>query len=109
MIYFTSDLHLGHQNALRLCHRPCLLYTSRYYQTLTIGASGVVYGFFGAIIALGLILGGPFMSLLESSIYIIVINLIYTFVDRNISKTGHIGGLIGGILAIVMILALHIA
>ena len=83
--------------------------SSRYYQTLTIGASGVVYGFFGAIIALGLILGGPFMSLLESSIYIIVINLIYTFVDRNISKTGHIGGLIGGILAIVMILALHIA
>ncbi len=22
MIYFTSDLHLGHQNALRLCNRP---------------------------------------------------------------------------------------
>lgn len=83
--------------------------SQRYYHTLTIGASGVVFGFFGAIVALGLILGGPFMDLFESSILIIVINLVYTFVDRRISKTGHIGGLIGGILAIVMILAMHIA
>ena len=22
MIYFTSDLHLGHENVIRLCHRP---------------------------------------------------------------------------------------
>ena len=82
--------------------------SSRYYQTLTIGASGVVFGFFGAIIALGYILGGPFMSVLNDFAFVIIINLIYTFMDRRISKTGHIGGLIGGIVAMVLILALHI-
>lgn len=82
--------------------------SSRYYQTLTIGASGVVFGFFGAIIVLGYVLGGPFMSVLENFALVIVINLVYTFIDRHISKTGHIGGLIGGIVAMVMILALHI-
>lgn len=82
--------------------------SSRYYQTLTIGASGVVFGFFGAIIALGYILGGPFMSILNDFAFVIIINLIYTFMDRRISKTGHIGGLIGGIVAMVLILALHI-
>ena len=48
------------------------------------------------------------MSVLENFTLVIVINLVYTFIDRRISKTGHIGGLIGGIVAIVMILALHI-
>lgn len=82
--------------------------SSRYYDTLTIGASGVVFGFFGAIIVLGYVVGGPFMSVLENFTMIIVINLVYTFIDSRISKTGHIGGLIGGILAMVMMLALHI-
>lgn len=82
--------------------------SSRYYNTLTIGASGVVFGFFGAIIVLGYVLGGPFMTVLENSALVIGINIVYTFFDSRISKTGHIGGLIGGIVAMVMILALHI-
>ena len=32
----------------------------------------------------------------------------YTLFDRQISKTGHLGGLIGGIVAIVILLALRI-
>ncbi len=48
------------------------------------------------------------MSLLESFAYVILINLAYTLFDRQISKTGHLGGLIGGIVAIVILLALRI-
>ncbi len=48
------------------------------------------------------------MSVLNDFAFVIIINLIYTFMDRRISKTGHIGGLIGGIVAMVLILALHI-
>lgn len=90
-----------------LCYSASQI-SSRYYYTMTIGASGVVYGFFGAIIALGYLVGGPFMSLLESFAYVILINLAYTLFDRQISKTGHLGGLIGGIVAIVILLALRI-
>lgn len=74
---------------------------------MTIGASGVVYGFFGAIIALGLFVGGPFMSLLQQFMSVIVINLLYTLMNRQISKTGHLGGLIGGIVGIVILLAIQ--
>ncbi|MCD7950049.1 MAG: rhomboid family intramembrane serine protease [Erysipelotrichaceae bacterium] len=79
------------------------MHESSYY-TLTIGASGVVYGFFGAMIALGVLVKGPYLSWLMSSIYVILINLIYTFINKDISKTGHIGGLVGGIVAVVFLL-----
>lgn len=82
--------------------------SERYYYTMTIGASGVVYGFFGAIIALGIFVGGPFMTLLENFTMVIAINLLYTLFNRQISKTGHIGGLVGGVLAIVILLATKI-
>ncbi|MCD7809912.1 MAG: rhomboid family intramembrane serine protease [Erysipelotrichaceae bacterium] len=74
------------------------------YYTLTIGASGVVYGFFGAMIALGILIRGPYLSWLMSGLYVILINLVYTFINKDISKTGHIGGLVGGIVAVVFLL-----
>jgi membrane associated rhomboid family serine protease len=61
---------------------------------LTVGASGAIFGLAGALFVLerqGLQLAGPVLPLLA-------LNLIFTFANPNISKGGHIGGLVAGIL-----------
>ena len=73
--------------------------------TITIGASGVVFGFFGAICSLCYLAGGVYMELLEEFLGIILINIAYTFLNRQISVTGHLGGFIGGVVSIVVLLA----
>lgn len=90
-----------------LCYSAAEVST-QYDHTVTIGASGVVFGFFGAMCALGFFMGGAYMDLLESFLNVIIINLLFTFFNRQISKTGHLGGLIGGIASIVVLLALKI-
>jgi len=59
----------------------------------TVGASGAIFGLFGAAFVLERqgypVLGGSAMSL-------IVINLVFSFVIPNVAIGGHIGGLIGG-------------
>ncbi len=64
----------------------------------TVGASGAVFGIFGAGLVLesqrDYVFGG-------SALGIIVINLIFTFTIPNISIGGHVGGLLGGALAIL--------
>lgn len=82
--------------------------SNRYAYTITIGASGVVYGFFGAIVALGYLLGGAYASLLQNSLDVIIINFVYTLINPQISKTGHLGGFIGGIVSVVVMLAMHL-
>lgn len=82
--------------------------SSRHDWTVTIGASGIVYGFFGAICALGFLVGGAYMDLLEQFLTVILINIIYTVFNPRISKTGHLGGFIGGILSIVILLTLKL-
>lgn len=82
--------------------------SSKHDNTITLGASGVVYGFFGAIVALGLIAGGYYADLLSSFTYIIIINVMYTIFNPHISKTGHLGGFIGGILGIVILMTLRV-
>ncbi|MDD8048593.1 MAG: rhomboid family intramembrane serine protease [Thomasclavelia sp.] len=72
--------------------------------TVTLGASGIFFGFLGAIIMMGVIYQGPFMELLKEFAYIIIINLAFTFLDKRISKTGHIGGLIGGMIGMGVIM-----
>lgn len=74
--------------------------------TVTFGASGVVYGFFGAICALGYFYGGAYMNLLQAFLPVIALNFIYTLFNRQVSKTGHIGGFIGGIVGIVVLMAM---
>jgi len=81
--------------------------SSRYDSTVTFGASGVVFGFFGAICGLGYFVGGYFATLMMDFLPIIIINLGYTFFNPQISKTGHIGGFIGGIVAIVILLSVN--
>jgi membrane associated rhomboid family serine protease len=60
----------------------------------TIGASGAVFGLLGALLVLerqGIQLTGPVLPILA-------INVVFTFAYPNISKGGHAGGLIGGLL-----------
>jgi membrane associated rhomboid family serine protease len=62
----------------------------------TLGASGAIFGLFGALLVLeyfatGQIVGGQAFGL-------IVINLIFSFAFSGISWGGHLGGLAGGIL-----------
>lgn len=76
----------------------------RLENVITLGASGLFYGYLGAMITMGLIFQGPFLELLKSYMYIIIINLAFTFLNARVSKTGHIGGLLGGALAMVMLI-----
>lgn len=95
LVYFASGL-AGSAGAL--------LFTPN---SVTVGASGAIFGLLGA----GFILewratgrfGGQYLML-------IVINLAFTAVVPNISLGGHVGGLIGGIAgALVVLLANQIA
>lgn len=64
----------------------------------TIGASGAIFGLFGALVAIGLRLGERGRGLVGQVLPIIVINLIFGFSVPNISNAGHIGGLLSGFL-----------
>ena len=62
--------------------------------TLSAGASGAIYGLFGA-----LILVNRKLSRDNSGMYVLLgLNLVLTFVMPSISITGHLGGLVGGAL-----------
>jgi membrane associated rhomboid family serine protease len=64
----------------------------------TVGASGAIFGIMGAALVLerqgAYVLGG-------NAIGIILINLVFSFTIANISKGGHIGGLVGGALCML--------
>lgn len=64
----------------------------------TLGASGAIFGLFGALFAIGLRLGERGGDLIRSNIGILVINLVYSFSFPGISWQAHIGGLITGFL-----------
>jgi membrane associated rhomboid family serine protease len=71
--------------------------------TLTIGASGAIFGIFGATFVIARHRG---ITGLASSVGIIlVLNLVYTLGNREISLGGHLGGLIGGLLCALFIVA----
>jgi rhomboid protease GluP len=63
---------------------------------VTVGASGAIFGLFGALVAIGIRLGSRGRSLIGQVLPIIGINLVFTFLVPNISAAGHIGGLISG-------------
>jgi membrane associated rhomboid family serine protease len=70
---------------------------------LTVGASGAVFGLFGAGFLLARERG---MNSLASELgFLIVINLVFSFTVRGISAGGHLGGLIGGALCALVIIA----
>jgi len=68
---------------------------SNGFLTPTVGASGAIFGILGAGLVLerqrDYVFGG-------SALGVIVINFVFTFSISGISKGGHLGGLVGGIL-----------
>ena len=69
------------------------------YNQPTLGASGAIFGLFGALVAVGLRLGSRGRSLIGQVLPIVGINLVLTFTIPGISASGHVGGLITGFLA----------
>jgi rhomboid protease GluP len=66
---------------------------------ITVGASGAIFGLFGALVAVGLRHGKRGRSLITQVVPVIAINLVFTFTFPNISAAGHIGGLLTGFVA----------
>lgn len=70
---------------------------------LTIGASGAVFGLAGAVFILA---RGRGMDALAGEIgFLILFNLIFSFASPRISVGGHVGGLIGGAICALLIVA----
>ncbi|MBY0122391.1 rhomboid family intramembrane serine protease [Bacillus sp. S/N-304-OC-R1] len=68
--------------------------------TLSAGASGAIFGCFGALLYFGVIYPKLFFRTMGFNIIIILgINLVFGFSMSSIDNAGHIGGLIGGFLA----------
>jgi membrane associated rhomboid family serine protease len=72
---------------------------------VTVGASGAIFGLFGALFAIGVRLGRPGMQLVRSNIGILVINLIISFTVPSISWQAHVCGLLAGFVATLLIYA----
>jgi membrane associated rhomboid family serine protease len=69
------------------------------YTVPTLGASGAIFGLFGALVAVGLRQGQRGRSLIGQVLPVIVLNLVFTFSVPGISAAAHVGGLITGLLA----------
>lgn len=68
--------------------------------TLSAGASGAIFGCFGALLYFGLIYPSLFFRTIGFNILVVLgINLAFGFTIPGIDNAGHIGGLIGGFLA----------
>jgi membrane associated rhomboid family serine protease len=85
LVYFASGL-AGSAGALLLSD-PF---------TPTVGASGAIYGILGALLVLEYRATGTFAG---PVLGLIALNLALTFAIPNISIGGHLGGLVGGVLA----------
>jgi membrane associated rhomboid family serine protease len=85
LVYFVSGI-AGSAGAL--------LFSGPF--AVTVGASGAIYGIFGALLILEYRATGSFTG---PVLGLIVINLALSFVIPNISWGGHVGGLVGGTLA----------
>jgi membrane associated rhomboid family serine protease len=64
----------------------------------TLGASGAIFGIFGALFAIGFKFGRRGMELIKAMLPILIINLIFTFTVPAISWQAHVGGLVVGFL-----------
>jgi membrane associated rhomboid family serine protease len=99
-LYFTGpalERALGHARfiglyALSLLGGSVLVYLLTPAQTPTLGASGAIFGLFGATFVLARKLDFDVRGIVG----LIVINLAITFIAPGISWQGHVGGLLTG-------------
>lgn len=71
-----------------------------FTSNLSAGASGAIFGCFGALLYMGVVNPKLFFRTIGMNvIVVIIINLIFGFTVSGIDNAGHIGGLIGGFLA----------
>lgn len=68
-------------------------------QSSTLGASGALWGLIGAMLLLAWRVGGNVRQLL----ILLGINVVFTFSFPGISWQGHFGGLLGGLLAVAVV------
>ncbi|MBM7650048.1 rhomboid protease GluP [Bacillus ectoiniformans] len=67
---------------------------------LSAGASGAIFGCFGALLYFGAVYPKQFFRSMGMNVIVVIIfNLIFGFTVPGIDNAGHIGGLIGGFLA----------
>ena len=77
-----------------------------YADVPTLGASGAIFGLFGALFAIGFKLGKPGMQLIRANIGILILNLVITFWPGiGISWEAHVAGLVAGFLLTLLIYA----
>ena len=69
----------------------------------TLGASGAIFGLFGALFAIGFKLGKPGMQLVRANLGILIVNLVITFAVPGIAWEAHVGGLLVGFLLTLVI------
>ncbi|PDM41336.1 MULTISPECIES: rhomboid family intramembrane serine protease [unclassified Geobacillus] len=68
--------------------------------SLSAGASGAIFGLFGALLYFGTVYRHLFFQTIGTNIIgLIIINLLFGIMVPGIDNAGHIGGLIGGFLA----------
>ncbi|MEK3890734.1 rhomboid family intramembrane serine protease [Bacillus sp. FSL K6-3431] len=67
---------------------------------LSAGASGAIFGCFGALLYLGVVHPKVFFRTMGMNVLVLIgINLVFGFSIPGIDNAGHIGGLVGGFLA----------
>lgn len=73
---------------------------------VTVGASGAIFGLFGALLAIGVRMGQRGRALISQVLPILLLNLVFTFAIPFISKAGHVGGLLSGFFAGLVLFAM---
>lgn len=76
------------------------LFSCTFNTALSIGASGAIFGLFGALLYFSYSYRATISSLLSSGVVpVILLNLVIGFASPSIDVMAHIGGLVGGLLA----------
>lgn len=81
--------------------------SSKWTNNYSIGASGAIFGLLGFLLVVSLLTGQS--QLLQSLLFIIGLNLVFTFMPgSSLDKWGHVGGLIAGMFFGVALFAIKI-
>lgn len=73
-------------------------------KVVSVGASGAIFGLFGALLYFGYAYRGYIGAMVKSQILpVVFLNLMLSFMIPGIDMWGHIGGLIGGVISAYML------